>query len=472
MAGLAYTATAGSPPKDGPPRCRLAPSSSSAARARSSPPLSALLAATTLAACGLIENLGPGDGGSPDAGANVTAAVTTDAAGGVLVLEGLRFAVPAGALPAGTRLEVVRTSELPVLPDVTPVSPVFAFGPWGTTFETEAFVSFDVTGLAEGAIPVVYWTNAKGEFEPQPCWFADGRVHALATHLRRAFVGASKQAPKTLSCGAGHGQCRFGRCFCLPAQAIASGDLDGAQVLAAEGLEVRSLDGSETSKSSLVVRQTPLRPGALGLASSGPAYDVKGTIGDGARIELCLKASIPEASKGDACLAYFDEERAEWECVDECLQQNDGLICGNTDHFTSFAILLSGNGGKSVECDKEEPYFKNCPRGQLPCADGACHERCLGVCASGEKLCPDGVTCSASPESCPAPSCPRATPHPCPDQRCVATPEECTACGAGLQRCADGACRQACPATSTCGDGQSLCPDGLTCVTEPASCPG
>jgi hypothetical protein len=46
-------------------------------------------------------------------------------------------------------------------------------------------------------------------------------------------------------------------------------------------------------------------------------------------------------------LSYLDEKSnpPKWKCVDECLQEKDGYFCGETDHFTSFAILLGGSGG-------------------------------------------------------------------------------------------------------------------------------
>jgi hypothetical protein len=47
------------------------------------------------------------------------------------------------------------------------------------------------------------------------------------------------------------------------------------------------------------------------------------------------------------CLSYLDESSnpPKWKCVDECLQKKDGLLCGYTDHFTSFAVLLGGSTG-------------------------------------------------------------------------------------------------------------------------------
>ena len=59
----------------------------------------------------------------------------------------------------------------------------------------------------------------------------------------------------------------------------------------------------------------------------------------------------------DACLGFVNEETNEWECADECVEENDeGQFCGETDHFTSFAILLSGGGSNG--CDSEDGVDK------------------------------------------------------------------------------------------------------------------
>jgi hypothetical protein len=46
--------------------------------------------------------------------------------------------------------------------------------------------------------------------------------------------------------------------------------------------------------------------------------------------------------KEDSCLGFFNEQN-EWECVDDCVYKENDQICGDTDHFTSFAILLNAN---------------------------------------------------------------------------------------------------------------------------------
>eukprot|EP00339_Tiarina_fusa_P013003 CAMPEP_0117026342 /NCGR_PEP_ID=MMETSP0472-20121206/19379_1 /TAXON_ID=693140 ORGANISM="Tiarina fusus, Strain LIS" /NCGR_SAMPLE_ID=MMETSP0472 /ASSEMBLY_ACC=CAM_ASM_000603 /LENGTH=766 /DNA_ID=CAMNT_0004733329 /DNA_START=201 /DNA_END=2501 /DNA_ORIENTATION=- len=64
-----------------------------------------------------------------------------------------------------------------------------------------------------------------------------------------------------------------------------------------------------------------------------------------ADVEICISA--PAAQKDDSCLGFLDESAKppRWKCEDPCLEQNkEGFLCGNTDHFTSFAVLLDGTG--------------------------------------------------------------------------------------------------------------------------------
>ena len=58
------------------------------------------------------------------------------------------------------------------------------------------------------------------------------------------------------------------------------------------------------------------------------------------------------------CLSFFDEKKKEWKCQDECLSSfegKDNLLCGQTNHLTNFALLLSGSKGKS--CQSGDPEY-------------------------------------------------------------------------------------------------------------------
>ena len=50
----------------------------------------------------------------------------------------------------------------------------------------------------------------------------------------------------------------------------------------------------------------------------------------------------PNNTKSNYCLGYYSVRDAKWVCEDECLLSNkNGLWCGQTDHLTNFALLLS-----------------------------------------------------------------------------------------------------------------------------------
>lgn len=285
------------------------------------------------------------DTGVADANVDATtnAAMTIGAAGGTLELGELRFAVPEDAITDGTMtLEVSVSDETPSIEGVTRVSSVYEFGPEGTTFETDVFVSFDVPDLAEGAIPLVYWTNEEGAFEEQATWWSEGRVHTLTRHLSRAFVGTTTMPRLSMLC---RSQPTVGRGVCLKSAPLATNG-------EASFVEVRGMVATlpEGVTGTLTVRETPLRPGAMGMPSLPTVYDVDGneiSLLDNS-VAICLQGTLTDDELNDtACLGYYDEERGMWQCEDECLEQRGGLVCGNTDHFTTFAVLLTGREGSA-----------------------------------------------------------------------------------------------------------------------------
>ena len=80
----------------------------------------------------------------------------------------------------------------------------------------------------------------------------------------------------------------------------------------------------------------------------------------GGDVEICLKA---QTNSKDLCLGYLDESKSppKWECEDRCLQIDDNdLICGETDHFTNFALLLDGKSGNGRSgCDDFDGWITN-----------------------------------------------------------------------------------------------------------------
>ena len=55
-------------------------------------------------------------------------------------------------------------------------------------------------------------------------------------------------------------------------------------------------------------------------------------------------------------MGFFDTSSNSWVCEDECTEKSDGLICGETNHLTSFALLLQGKGN-SDRCESEDYFY-------------------------------------------------------------------------------------------------------------------
>lgn len=82
-------------------------------------------------------------------------------------------------------------------------------------------------------------------------------------------------------------------------------------------------------------------------------------------VEICFdKTERSRGKTSDVCLGYLDEldSPPTWKCVDKCVKEKDNKICGTTDHFTNFAILLGGAGG---DCGDDAQYVTGDATGDL-----------------------------------------------------------------------------------------------------------
>ena len=78
--------------------------------------------------------------------------------------------------------------------------------------------------------------------------------------------------------------------------------------------------------------------------------------------QLCFSID-PTTNYKSACLGYIDSS-GRWQCEDKCLSNSNATqLCGSTGHFTNFAVLLSGGGGR--QCDS---YITGSWRGDLALA--------------------------------------------------------------------------------------------------------
>ena len=72
---------------------------------------------------------------------------------------------------------------------------------------------------------------------------------------------------------------------------------------------------------------------------------------------ICLPKPLNVKKGESVCLSYYNEKKGEWLCEDECITSQNDLFCGETDHLTNFALLLSG--GKPDEGDPCHPQSQN-----------------------------------------------------------------------------------------------------------------
>ncbi|MCB9727208.1 MAG: hypothetical protein H6744_21665 [Deltaproteobacteria bacterium] len=168
----------------------------------------------------------------------------------------------------------------------------------------------------------------------------------IATNCRVSSAGG---AP-VLDCGAGGGCSIPGGC-------------GGETVIGPEGGTATSADGSAsvTFGAGILAKPTPIVveavakplvdvPRASGVYEFGPHGS---TFPKG--VELCLTDVSGKVNGDNACLGFLDESTnpPSWKCEDPCLKKKGGTLCGQTDHFTNFALLLGGGyGGNEDVCGK------------------------------------------------------------------------------------------------------------------------
>ncbi len=127
------------------------------------------------------------DGGVPDA--TDTASQTIGAAGGTLSATGVTVTVPAGALATSTAITAA-ASGAPAPAGYTALSPVFSFGPAGTTFLVP--VTIDIAVQAPPPDATIFWSNASGGWDPLPTTVVTDGVSASVDRAGNGFCGVKK----------------------------------------------------------------------------------------------------------------------------------------------------------------------------------------------------------------------------------------------------------------------------------------
>lgn len=114
--------------------------------------------------------------------------------------DGTRIVVPPGALAADATIGIARSSTgAPALPQITPVGQVYAFTPHGTTFAVPVTVTlpFASGSVPEGAVPILYKTNAQNAWEPVSGATVEGNaITASVTGFSWGVTGVERRSPQ------------------------------------------------------------------------------------------------------------------------------------------------------------------------------------------------------------------------------------------------------------------------------------
>ena len=75
------------------------------------------------------------------------------------------------------------------------------------------------------------------------------------------------------------------------------------------------------------------------------------------------------------CLAFYDRPTGQWICQDRSVRRETDIfgilyLCGLTNHFTNFAVLLVGNQNGNGSSDDDQLYFTGDWRGDVSVAGG------------------------------------------------------------------------------------------------------
>jgi hypothetical protein len=140
-------------------------------------------------------NAAPDGGGddatttAPDArgdDASPPAMETIGAAGGALAASGVTLTVPPGALASATAITITPSAG-PIPSGYAAVSPLYTFGPDGTTFLQPVTIAFTLPN--PGANPTVFWSNATGGYDAQSTTSTATGVSSAIMHFSSGFVG-------------------------------------------------------------------------------------------------------------------------------------------------------------------------------------------------------------------------------------------------------------------------------------------
>ncbi len=129
----------------------------------------------------------------------------------------------------------------------------------------------------------------------------------------------------------------------------------GAKLALADGSATVTIPAGAVGKKRTFSATAVMPNGKVAFGSHGVSVMPSGKFKKA--VEVCLRVDEGVSDLEGACLGFFDEKHGEWRCEDETLETREDTLCGDTDHFTTFAILLRGGPDPIVEDDMDYVVF-------------------------------------------------------------------------------------------------------------------
>jgi hypothetical protein len=252
--------------------------------------------------------------------------------------------IPPSVLTAPTPVAIARV-DAPVV-DTARASGVYDLTPHGATFTKPVRVCLETTPAKEGDGRCLGFLD---ESESPPKWKCeDSCLQQVSPSFWCGQTSHFTNFAVLLGSGGSSSSCEKGEGVVPSGGGVVITPDNGAAAVFPEGalLEPRTVTVTRVRNPQVDAERIS------NVYAFEPALDST-ALAAGSSVSVCIKAPPPPPGGDNRCLGYLNTDASppKWECQDDCLlRDKDGMVCGETDHFTNFAILLGG-GASTDSCD-------------------------------------------------------------------------------------------------------------------------
>lgn len=242
------------------------------------------------------------------------------------------ISVPPGGVVKDTQIKI-REVARPIVDTPHRASGVYDFSPDGLTFGTDATLCMAAKVpeghrtclgfIDENTVPPVWRCQDECLTQVSPSFWCGKTDHFTN------FAVLLRGNKATGSCDA-------------PGEALVSAVTGGTVVSADQKALISVPPGALRADTTIRIAPVKTPPESSQILSD--VYDF-GPDGLTFRTPATICIESDSAIAPGACLGYFDDKKRTWVCESRLEDRRNNEYCGQTDHFTLFAILLSGKAG-------------------------------------------------------------------------------------------------------------------------------